>query len=60
MPAQVDPEQCNGCGDCIAGCPVNGVLVMNGDKAVVSTPDECIECNACADACSSGAMTIAG
>lgn len=57
MPAQVNNEECSGCGDCVANCPVDGVLVLQDAKAVVSS-EECIECNACVDACPSNAMTM--
>ena len=58
MPVQVNQEECTGCGDCVVACPVEGVLVLENEKAVVAKPDECIECNACVDECPSGAMTM--
>jgi NAD-dependent dihydropyrimidine dehydrogenase PreA subunit len=58
MPAQVNPEECTGCGDCVSGCPVDGVLVLENEKVAVARPEECIECNACVDECSSNAMTM--
>jgi NAD-dependent dihydropyrimidine dehydrogenase PreA subunit len=58
MPVQVNQKECTGCGDCGAACPVEGVLVLENEKAVVAKPDECIECNACVDECPSGAMTM--
>ena len=57
MPAQVKQEECTGCGDCVAACPVDGVVVLEEEKAVVK-PQECIECNACVDTCSSNAMVM--
>ena len=57
MPARVNEEECTGCGDCVAACPVEGVLVLENEKAVVKS-DECIECNACVDTCPSNAMTM--
>jgi Na+-translocating ferredoxin:NAD+ oxidoreductase subunit B len=57
MAAQVKEEECTGCGDCLTACPIDGVVVMESEKAAVK-PDDCIECNACVDACPSGAMTI--
>ena len=57
MPAQVKQEACTGCGDCVEACPVDGVVVLEDDKAVVK-PEECIECNACVDTCSSNAMVM--
>ena len=58
MPAQVNPEECSGCGDCVAACPVDGALAMGNAKVTVRQ-EECIECNACVDTCSSQAMTMA-
>ena len=57
MPAQVNQENCTGCGDCVDACPVGGVVTLEHEKAVVR-PEECIECNACVDACSSNAMAM--
>ena len=57
MPAQVNQQECTGCGDCAAACPVEGVLVLENDKAVVK-PEECIECSACVDAGPSSAMSM--
>ena len=39
-------------------CPVGGVVTLEHEKAVVR-PEDCIECNACVDACSSNAMAMA-
>jgi ferredoxin len=58
MPAQVNQENCTGCGDCVSACPIEGTIVVENEKAVVK-PEECIDCNACVDACPSDAMTIA-
>ena len=57
MPAQVKEEECTGCGDCVTACPVEGVVVLENEKAIVKRED-CIECNACVDTCSSSAMTM--
>jgi len=57
MPAQVKQENCSGCGDCVAACPVDGTVTLEEGKAIVKQED-CIECNACVDACSSDAMAM--
>lgn len=56
MPAEVDPEKCEGCNDCIPICP-QGCISLEECKAKVS-PDECIDCNACIDSCTKGAIEL--
>jgi NAD-dependent dihydropyrimidine dehydrogenase PreA subunit len=58
MPAQVNSENCTGCGDCVEACPVDGAVGIEAEKAVVQ-PELCIDCNSCVDACSSSAMAMA-
>jgi NAD-dependent dihydropyrimidine dehydrogenase PreA subunit len=60
MPAQVNQEDCTGCGDCVTTCPVDGILVLEDEKVTNAKPDECIECNACIDTCSHNAMAMVG
>ena len=57
MPAQVNKEECTGCGDCVTACPVDGALAL-ADAKVSVNQEECIECNACVDTCSSQAMKM--
>jgi len=56
MPAIVDKENCTGCKDCEAVCPNESIKVTD-EKAVVKD-DECIECNACVDACTHNALSM--
>lgn len=58
MPAVVDPEKCEGCGDCISSCATNAI-VMEEDKAKVK-PEDCCECNACIDQCPTHAISMQG
>jgi NAD-dependent dihydropyrimidine dehydrogenase PreA subunit len=55
MPVQVDVEQCDGCRSCEEVCPTHAITVP-GDKAAV-VPDDCIDCNACTDACTHNALS---
>jgi len=49
--AQVDPQNCNGCGRCVADCPYEAVILA-GRKASVF-PERCAACGICAGACPS-------
>ncbi len=49
--ARVDPDNCNGCGRCVADCPYEAVSVVSG-KAIVWS-DRCAACGICAGACPS-------
>ena len=56
MPAEVNKEKCEGTGDCIPVCPI-GCIAIEDNKAKTN-PDECIDCNACVDACDKQAIEI--
>lgn len=49
--AQVDPQNCSGCGRCVADCPYEAVI-LSGRKASVF-PERCAACGICAGACPS-------
>ena len=55
MPARVNAEKCDGCGDCIEVCPVEAI-----DLNAVAHVDEeeCIECEGCASECPNEAISI--
>lgn len=56
--AVVDPDNCNGCGWCLADCPYEAVTMREHDykpnhlQSVVD-PDLCVSCGICAGACPS-------
>lgn len=54
---KVDAEKCTGCGTCVDTCPVD-VFEIQGEKAVVVNPDECLVCMACEVQCPEGAIEI--
>jgi len=52
---EVDPEKCNGCGDCVEGCFVAAMELRNG-TAVVG--EDCKSCGRCVDVCPAGAVSL--
>ncbi len=49
--AQVDPENCNGCGRCVADCPYDAVTLRARQAFVFA--ERCAACGVCAGACPS-------
>ena len=56
MPAVVDPEKCEGCGDCVESCPSEAIEIAE-EKAQVKVED-CVDCEACVDECPTEAITM--
>jgi len=50
-------ENCIGCGKCIEVCP-HAVFVLKDKKATITDKDKCMECGACENNCSSGAINV--
>lgn len=53
----LDPDQCDGCEECVVYCPVD-VFDMAGPKAVVARPRNCMGCRTCVALCKSKAIII--
>ena len=53
----IDWERCNGCGLCVAVCPLDTLSLRNGLAAVTGT--ESLNCGHCAAACPQGAVHVA-
>jgi NAD-dependent dihydropyrimidine dehydrogenase PreA subunit len=52
-----DEEKCTGCRACTEVCP-HAVFRMNGKKARLERPEDCMECGACALNCREGAIFV--
>ena len=50
---KIDTNICNGCGICVANCPLEVIRIV-ADKAVVG--DGCVSCNVCLKICSRNAI----
>lgn len=56
--AKIDPEMCNGCGQCAAVCPT-GAITFDGAKFIV-IEDNCLACETCLFVCPCGAVRMMG
>ena len=54
---EVNKEKCEGCGECVEGCPGEVYELINGKSEVVDI-DECHGCHTCEELCESDAITI--
>ena len=53
----VDKEKCNGCGECVEGCP-GEVYELVDNKATPVNKDECHGCHTCEELCEAGATSV--
>ncbi len=60
MPAVVDIEKCDGCGDCVEECSVECITLEGegDDKHAVVNAEECTDCETCVDVCEKGAISM--
>ena len=54
--AEVDEQECVGCGECILTCPYTAIARKANDKAEVNAA-LCHGCGTCVATCPSGAIT---
>ncbi len=55
---RVEATKCNGCGDCVAVCPVKAIKMVKS-VPVLSDPETCCResCHECVRRCKPGAIT---
>lgn len=53
----IDPEQCNGCGQCVDACAEGAIVLVDG-KAKLVRDDYCDGLGACLGECPQGAITM--
>ncbi len=53
----VDHDLCEGCGECVDGCPVD-VFEMEGDRARVVDMALCGDCRYCESVCPTEAVRV--
>jgi len=56
MAANVNKEECVGCGACVEACPAEAIKLEDGVATV--SEDDCLECGICVDECPSGAISL--
>lgn len=53
--AEVDPEKCRQCGDCVRACPVGALAMKDGP---VMSGRACVSCHACQEVCEVRALIL--
>lgn len=54
---RIDPEKCNGCGQCVPSCAEGAISIVDG-KAVLAADNLCDGLGACLGECPLGAITV--
>ena len=57
MAAEIDRDECVGCGTCVDECPEEAISMDDEEIAVVDA-DKCNECGTCVEACPSEAISV--
>lgn len=57
MAPRLDPDKCEGCGNCVDVCPAE-VFELDDDTGKVVRPQDCLDCGACAEECPPQAITL--
>jgi len=54
---KIDPDKCNGCGDCVPSCAEGAITIING-KAVLAAENLCDGLGACLGECPMDAISV--
>ncbi len=54
---KIDPDKCNGCGECVPSCAEGAITIING-KAVLAAENLCDGLGACLGECPMDAITV--
>jgi len=54
---KIDPDKCNGCGECVPSCAEGAIRIING-KALLAADNLCDGLGACLGECPMGAITV--
>ena len=53
----IDPNRCEGCGDCVQVCPRDVLRLVNG-LAALAYPERCNYCGDCEEHCPTEAISL--
>ncbi|MDJ0720154.1 MAG: 4Fe-4S dicluster domain-containing protein [Desulfobacterales bacterium] len=55
--AEVNPQACRGCGECLPRCPMDAIVLSASEVAVID-PAACLGCGHCAAVCETAAINL--
>jgi nitroreductase/NAD-dependent dihydropyrimidine dehydrogenase PreA subunit len=57
---KIDPERCTQCGQCVADCPAQCIVMDDGKYPGIPEEQSCIRCQHCLAVCPTAALSILG
>lgn len=54
----LDQTRCSGCGDCVAVCPTDCLIMCDG-APFLARPNDCVSCGLCVLVCPTAALSLA-